>query len=105
MKPVTPQPVVVTTICSECGLAWESHGDKPTTSDCIRLLKIELAKRPVQPYIYPTPIYPQYPNYLPYRVWYSNTAGGQYAAGTAQNFNCNTATPAISVNSCSAVSA
>lgn len=70
-----PQPVVVTTICSECGLAWEAHGDKPSTSDCIRLLKAELARRPT------VITYPTYPwhmgwqgNTLPYSINCSTTA-------------------------------
>lgn len=42
--PAGPQPVVVRTVCSECGLDWDGHGDKPTFADCIRLLKAEVAK-------------------------------------------------------------
>jgi hypothetical protein len=34
-----PEPVIVKTICSLCDEPWELHGDKPTTLDCIRLLK------------------------------------------------------------------
>lgn len=34
-----PKPVVVSTVCSECGLPWEDHGDTPTLADCVRLLK------------------------------------------------------------------
>jgi hypothetical protein len=41
-----PYPVVVTTICSLCGLPWDDHGDKPTAEDCVRLLLVELAKTP-----------------------------------------------------------
>jgi len=107
---VTPKPVVVTTICSECGLAWDAHGEKPTTSDCIRLLKAELAKRPtVQPYVYPT--YPQYPYYIPnvvsYRIWYSGqtNAGGLYQNNQSINCVSNTATPAVATNTCTAVAA
>lgn len=69
--PATPSPVAVTTICSVCGLGWELHGTKPTTEDCIRLLKAELAARPVfvpQPYIirepYRRPWYGEGPNPL-----------------------------------------
>lgn len=57
-----PQPVVVHTVCSLCDEPWEAHGDKPTTADCIRLLK-ERAQRAeasrwsqpywVEPYVYP----------------------------------------------------
>ncbi len=106
-----PQPVVVTTICSECGLAWEAHGDKPTTSDCIRLLKAELAKRPtvtVRPWIQPYP-YPVYPSY-PYWYQYQGISGGTIQANTgysqAINYSSNTVdykTPAIEAT-CSAVS-
>lgn len=46
-KHAKPTPVVVTEVCSMCGLDWQRHGDKPTTEDCIRLLKAELASRPV----------------------------------------------------------
>lgn len=68
-----PKPVVVTTICSECGLDWDDHGDNPTTSDCVRLLKIELARRPKPVFTYP------YSGYNPYWTWnggvtISNTA-------------------------------
>ena len=52
-----PKPVVVETICSECGMDWDLHGENPTTSDCIRLLRAELAIRPrsitIQPYVQP----------------------------------------------------
>lgn len=34
-----PEPVVVSTVCSECGMKWEDHGPKPTLADCVRLLK------------------------------------------------------------------
>jgi len=105
-----PQPVVVTTICSECGLAWEAHGDKPTTSDCIRLLKTELAKRPAPitityPCVWTYPYYPQW--YTQYQGVYS---GGNYS-GTAINCTSNTvatttiATPAVSSTTCNAVAA
>lgn len=52
-----PKPVVVSTVCSECGLPWEDHGDTPTLADCVRLLKA----RP-----------PQVINY-PYHWSYTNT--------------------------------
>ena len=42
---MTPKPVVQTTICSDCGLDWTLH-KKATSSECIRLLKDALAKRP-----------------------------------------------------------
>ncbi len=49
-----PKPVPVTTVCDLCGLAWALHGNEPTTDDCIRLLKVEVAKKgqPVYPYVY-----------------------------------------------------
>lgn len=51
-----PSPVPVVTVCSVCGLDWASHGADPTTEDCIRLLKAELARRPVTvPIPMPTP--------------------------------------------------
>lgn len=42
----TPKPVPASTICSECGLPWQGHKDKPTLETCVRLLKAELARRP-----------------------------------------------------------
>jgi hypothetical protein len=63
-KPTKPEPVAVTTICSVCGLSWLGHGKDPTTDDCIRLLKEELATRPITvPQPYPVPV-------RPYRPWY-----------------------------------
>lgn len=62
-----PQPVVVTTICSMCDQPWEAHGDKPTTEDCIRLLKQQLAMRPVVKWVQPY----QYPSW-PYTTWNGN---------------------------------
>lgn len=63
----TPEPVVVQTICSMCGLAWERHGEDPTPEDCIRLLKAELATRPVIVSYPINPVYPVYPQWQ-YRV-------------------------------------
>lgn len=40
MKPA-PQPQYV--VCTNCGLDWDKHGDKPTESKCVELLKAELA--------------------------------------------------------------
>ena len=63
--PAKPEAVPVNTICSVCGLPWTDHGNDPTTDDCIRLLKAELAKRvQVIPQPYPVP----YP--VPRRPWY-----------------------------------
>lgn len=108
--PQTPQPVPVTTICSMCGLGWELHGKTPTTEDCIRLLKIELAKRPntitipyVQPYVYP--VYPRtYPWYgNTYEITCSNTAQG--AQGNTQYVSAQTCSPQASSVSPSPVAA
>lgn len=41
-----PEPIVVETVCSLCDQPWEDHGETPTTADCIRLLKQQLALRP-----------------------------------------------------------
>lgn len=46
-----PEPVVVSEVCSLCGLAWGRHGDKPTAEKCIELLKADLATRPYVPTI------------------------------------------------------
>ena len=112
MKPTTPKPVVVTTICSECGLAWESHGDKPTTSDCIRLLKSELVKRPA-PMVITYPTYPAYPWYQwSYTQGISNTIPCTTTYNTCDNtlndghtITVNTMTPQISSTTCNAVAA
>jgi hypothetical protein len=43
-----PQPISKFVVCSECGLPWDDHTEHgKTLQDCIRLLKLELAKRPV----------------------------------------------------------
>lgn len=44
-----PEPVAKQTVCTACGLDWARH--KPTRgrvnlSECVRLLKDELSKRP-----------------------------------------------------------
>lgn len=57
-----PQPVVVKILCSLCDLDWPSHGEKPTTEDCIRLLKQELSFRP-RPY-------QQFHQHYPYQISY-----------------------------------
>lgn len=74
---IKPQPVVVKVLCSLCDLDWTLHGDKPTTEDCIRLLKQELSRRP-HPYVYRQP--------YPYQVTY----------GAGHDFNI--ATNGISTN-------
>jgi hypothetical protein len=66
-----PEAVPVNTICSVCGLPWHDHGEDPTTDDCIRLLKAELARRPLTvpvPHPYPVPVYPKRPWY--WEEWY-----------------------------------
>ncbi len=104
-----PKPVVVETICSECGLDWEPHGENPTTSDCIRLLKAELAKPrsvTIAPYVqpWPYPVYPLYPS-IPYRPYGWQMSGGTYSTIQCQGYNNSTTfkTPAIEAT-CSAVS-
>ena len=54
-RPKKPSPVPVQTVCAVCGLDWKAHGDDPTTDDCIRLLKAEVAKGPVTVPYYPYP--------------------------------------------------
>lgn len=50
-----PKPIPKSVVCSVCNLPWDEHtkGRKtdPTPDVCIRLLKVELSKRPrQQPY-------------------------------------------------------
>lgn len=40
-----PRRKVIQVACSECGLDWKEHGEKPSLEDCVRLLKVELAKK------------------------------------------------------------
>jgi hypothetical protein len=56
-----PKPVVTSTVCSECGLAWDDHGESPTLADCVRLLLARPVVSPtiVLPYTINTPWYPQ----------------------------------------------
>src|SRR5512146_2001663 len=75
----TPEPRVITEVCSLCVLDGKRHGKKPTTEKCIELLLSEvrslnaqLATRPyVQPLPYPVPTRPYYP-------WWGTTWGGTY---------------------------
>lgn len=69
-----PHPIVVSQVCSLCGLDWPRHGDSPTGKTCIDLLKadlqtarVQLAHRPfVQPIPYvPWPRWPQHPTGYP----------------------------------------
>ncbi len=98
-KAATPEPVAVTTICSVCGLPWLDHGKTPTTEDCIRLLKAELAKRPIQvpiPQPYPYPVRPARPWYWeewygrypkqPYKITFSTSASKEATFG-GQSFS------------------
>jgi len=98
-----PKPVVVKTICSECDLPWEDHGENPTTSDCIRLLKSAATQRPscgcydIHPYryyIYPYQWWPQLQT-----TW---TTGGTRYLSTTSRYTVQT--PAIETT-CTAVSA
>jgi hypothetical protein len=90
-KTKTPQPIAVTTICSVCGLGWELHGPDPTTDDCIKLLKAELARRPIvinRPYTVPVPA--PYPVPYPVRPW------GPVWYGTGTQVTCQNTSPQIS---------
>lgn len=67
-----------------CGLDWRQHGESPTTEDCVRLLRAELARRPVAvPFaVRPIPYVPCRP-YGPYwgvdgapAVWCSSNTSG-----------------------------
>ena len=86
-----PTPVVVTEVCSLCGLDWRRHGKNPTSEKCIELLLAEvralnaqLAVRPIsypvpypQPYPVPYPVRPVWPSYPMWRTTgqpYSSTA-------------------------------
>lgn len=40
-----PQPIPKSVICDQCGLDWGLH-KKATLTECVRLLKAELVKRP-----------------------------------------------------------
>jgi hypothetical protein len=40
-----PKPVHTRTVCSVCGMEWAAHKTK-TVEECVRLLKLELVKRP-----------------------------------------------------------
>lgn len=94
--PASPEPVVKSTVCSLCELAWDLHGDNPTTDDCIRLLKAEMQRmRIMTPYAQPiaipsTPpwVQPQPQPYPSFKIWCGgNTSGGTYLAGTAGRVN------------------
>ena len=40
-----PYPIPDKLVCSECGLAWNLHPEKAKLSDCVALLRKELADR------------------------------------------------------------
>lgn len=45
-----PEPVPQSVICTACGISWDLHKPsrgKVTLSECVRLLRAELAKRPI----------------------------------------------------------
>jgi len=98
-EPVTPQPRVVSEVCSLCGLDWKRHGKQPTTETCIELLLAEvrslnaaLAVRPVSipapypvpyPRPYPVPYWPQSPWWGTSRITYGNTSSGLYTPASS----------------------
>lgn len=49
-----PTPIAKRLECSECGQLWETHMKghaktyQPTIEDCVRALRAELARRPIQ---------------------------------------------------------
>lgn len=51
-----PKPKATKIVCDTCGLDWSLHKksntDSAPLSECVRLLKAELAKPRTQPYIY-----------------------------------------------------
>lgn len=108
-SPTKPEPIAVTTICSVCGLLWLDHGEDPTTDDCIRLLKAELAKKPITiPSPYPVrpsrPWYWEEWNRRPHRpgeiTWPYN--GSKEMTYSGQTFKENT--PRLLTTSCKATS-
>ena len=96
MVPTTqPKPVIVSQVCSMCGLDWERHGEKPTTEDCIRLLKAELASRPVTitiPSVYP---YPVVPGAAPYPWWYTIWNGNSNTLNDGHSVICTNTTSSV----------
>lgn len=42
-----PEPKPLNIVCSNCGMKWDAHGEKPTVDKCVELLKAELARRPM----------------------------------------------------------
>ena len=74
MKKPEPQPLNI--VCSNCGLDWNRHGDKPTVEKCIELLKGDLAREKARtaprPYPQPYPVPYPYPQPIPYRPYVPN---------------------------------
>jgi hypothetical protein len=106
--PQKPEPVPVSTICSVCGLSWHDHGKDPTTDDCIRLLKAELAKRLIQvPYSYPVPSRSYHPWH--WEEWYMRPRRGEpyeitYGGGglAEKTYSINECTPRALQTTCKA---
>jgi hypothetical protein len=105
-KPTKPEPVAVTTICSVCGLPWQDHGKDPTTEDCIRLLKDELASRPItapQPYPVPSRPFPWY-----WEEWYNKPYRRSepyeitYGGRAEKSYSLNEVTPRLLNTTCEA---
>jgi len=94
-----PNPVHVNVICSECGLSWDAHGPRPTLDDCVRLLRAELARRPVVVnHPLPWPV-------VPYRPWWDRTSA-PYFSGTRYATTCSgVETPGRSTTTLRAVNA
>lgn len=38
----TPEPVMMSAVCSSCGLDWQEHTHTPTVMDCVTLLRRKL---------------------------------------------------------------
>lgn len=78
-----PHPIVVSQVCSLCGLDWPRHGDSPTGKTCIDLLKADLQTARVQlahrPFVQPIP-YAPYPHIPWGRQLGSGWAGTIYGA-------------------------
>lgn|ERR1019366_1365045 len=100
--PQKPEPVAVTTICSVCGLPWHDHGKDPTTEDCIRLLKAELASKSIPGY-QPYPIRPWY-----WEEWYNKPYRRSepyeitYGGRAEKSYSLNEVTPRLLNTTCEA---
>jgi hypothetical protein len=81
-----PEPIVVSTICSQCGLNWDLHGDNPSLLDCIRLLKAEIAK-PCQHWTwsYPATVSPLGP--VTNTPWITNTYDDGHVISVSTGIN------------------